>query len=293
MNVNKFKSYDATEQYRNIMKKIFNIGQFVYNKRTKTEVLQCVETPAILSVLLYCSFPILRNRKYYLNIAAAETAWQLKGTQDLTFINKHAPKLWSQFDDNADNRYVDYPYILNAQGYRWRKFFGREQIRLAIKIIKEDPTNRQIIVSSWDPGHDGLVSKAKNTHCLPFFNLRPCPVTKFLHMTVFSRSADMVLGFPYDLYNYSFLLYAFASSTEYKPGYLSFILNNYHVYKIPEHMNVLKKLIDRENLYTDYLYKFPQFTIDDIIYKPEKYVQWVKKHMYYDHNYKPKLELVL
>lgn len=280
-------------QYRSIIDNIKIFGVRIINKRTNTAVIQYIEHPVIIYTLLNEAFPLLTNRKYYLNVAAAETAWQLMGTQDLSFINKYAPKLWSKFDDSVDDKYAEYPYILNAQGFRWQHYFSRNQILEAIKCINMDKSNRQILISSWDPNYDGLLTKSRNTHCLPFFNLRPCPKTNFLHMTVFSRSADMIVGFPYDLYNYSFLLYAFAKSTNLYPGYLSLVLNNYHIYDIPSHRAIMNNIIAGKFICNPGISKFPPFSIDDIIKTPEKYIEWVQYNMKYEHEYKPKVDLVV
>ena len=277
---------NETSLYREILMRIKYQGYLIHNERTKTKVRQYISAPYIFTSWIYKNFPLLQNRQYYPYIAAAETAWQLLGTRDATFINKWAPKIWSKFTD-------EYGMVSNAQGSRWRHFFGRDQIACAIERIRNDPTNRQIILSSWDPGIDGLGNIQPNTHCLPFMNLRPCTTTQHLHMTVFSRSADMVLGFPYDVYNFAFLLYMFAATTGFKPGMLSIVLNNYHVYMLEDHVDILNRVCFEKSIESDAsIDTYPKATLCDIIENPDAYVQWVKDNMFYEHAHKASAELV-
>ena len=274
----------ATMLYQRALTEVMKCGYIVRNERTGVNVRQCIEYPFTFSVFLGSEFPLLQNRRYYLQVAAAETAWQLSGQQKTEFINKYAPKLWSKFER--------YGKIDNAQGYRWRHHFGRDQIAAAVRRIRSYPTDRQIVISSWDPETDGLGSKQPNTHCLPFMNLRPEPSRNLLHMTVFSRSADMILGFPYDLYNYTFLLHAFAKSTMFTAGYLSIVLNNYHVYMLEDHIDVATRVLAESDMTDNEIYMFPEFNISDIMKYPDNYVAYVKD-MNMPHEYAPKVELVV
>ena len=275
----------ATMLYQRVLVEIMHCGDMIKNKRTDVKVRQRLDYPFTFSVFVRSEFPLLQNRKYYPYIAAAETAWQLSGQQKTELINKYAPKLWSKFEKDGK--------ISNAQGYRWRYYFGRDQIADAARAICNNPTDRQIVISSWDPGLDGMGAYFPNVHCLPFMSLRPDPINKLLHMTVISRSADMVLGFPYDLYNYTFLLHAFARSTNLWPGHLSIVLNNYHVYMLEDHIDIVTHVIAESNMTDNEIFWFPKASISDIMNAPEYYIERVKKEMKAPHLYAPKVELVV
>ena len=272
-----------TEQYRKLISKILHEGETLVNKRTGVKVFQHVTIPQVFTLDLGSGFPVFQNRKYSPYISAAETAWQFSGVQNLDLINKYAPKLWSKFADE-DN------LIRNAQGYKWRYGFLRNQIELLIEQLKYNPTNRQLIVASWDPHIDGLGSTKPYTDCLPFMQFLPSK-TK-LNLSVYSRSADMILGFPYDVFNYTFILYAVCNQAGYTPGNLSIILNNMHVYDLPDHMEVAENLIYRHNIEHSILFVYPMYDVRDIMRIPHEYILWVKKHMSISHTYAPKVELV-
>ena len=284
--MNKELYNQATLQYIDMLEEVLKFGDIVYNARTSVTVHQCADKPRVFSIWLYNFFQLLQNRQYYPYVAAAETAWQLMGTQDASFINEIAPKLWSKFTDPEG-------YINNAQGYRWRSKFGRDQIAAAIDRICNHPTDRQIIIASWHPGVDGLGIPRANTHCLPFMQFQVAPNNKYLNLTVYSRSCDMILGFPYDVYNYSFLLYAIARSTNLNAGYLNIIFNNYHIYAKEDHMDIAHTAVSGKHMAMEYILTYPRYTFDDIIHSPKEYVQHIKVNMSYDHPYKPKAEIVI
>ena len=276
----------ATLQYVDMLEEVLKFGSIVHNVRTGVTVHQCADKPRVFSIWLYNSFQLLQNRQYYPHIAAAETAWQLTGKQDASFINEEAPKLWSKFTDK-------HGYILNAQGYRWRYAFGRDQITATIDRICNNPSDRQIVIVSWHPGIDGLGNPKANTHCLPLMQFQVAPKGKYLNLTVYSRSADMILGFPYDVYNYSFLLYAIACSTGLNAGYLNIVFNNYHIYAREDHMEIAQAAISGQNMAEKYIATYPYYTFSAIIQNPKAYIQWVRDTMSYEHPYKPKAEIVI
>ena len=276
----------ATIQYAEMVTEIVHSGMVVQNARTGVSVRQCADKPYVFSIWLYNYFQLLQNRQYYLHVAAAETAWQLMGTEDASFINRVAPKLWSKFTKEDGT-------ISNAQGFRWRQYFGRDQIIIAIDRICNHPTDRQIIVSSWHPGVDGLGRPQANTHCLPLMQFQVSSKRQYLNLTVYSRSADMILGFPYDVYNYSFLLYAMAASCKLRAGYLNIVFNNYHIYWEQDHIDIANTLLSDDNMAMEQIFQYPTYTISDIISFPHKYISWVKSNMRHEHPYKPSAEIVI
>ena len=273
-----------TERYRQLVAIVLHTGELVTNKRTGVDVYQHASIPQVFTINLNNGFPIFGNRKYYPYISAAETAWQFSGVQHLDLINRYAPKLWSKFADENN-------LIRNAQGYMWKYAFLRDQFQLLLNELKNNPTNRQLIISAWNPHTDGLGTKKPYTHCLPFMQFM---VSKsVLNLSVYSRSADMILGFPYDVYNYAFILYAVCRSAGYTPGYLSITLNNMHVYNLPDHMEVAENLIYRNNIELGAISWNPMHDIHDIIQMPHEYILSIRKHMTVPHTYRPQVELVI
>lgn len=168
--------------------------------------------------------PVPGNRRYYPHIAATEVAWQFMGTQDPEFIVGRAPKLWSKFVEDG--------VLKTAYGYRWTEHFGRNQLALAVEQLRDNPTNRQLYVSAWDPSSDGLGGpQPKNIPCPVGFSLTR--VEDRVNMAVFIRSSDVFVGLPYDTMAYALTLDAICSSVgvNVQPGHLHLTLAHPHIYE--------------------------------------------------------------
>jgi thymidylate synthase len=210
--------------------------------------------------------PLAGNRRYYPRVAAVETAWELMGTQDPTFVLQRAPKIWSDFTEEDGK-------IKCAYGYRWRVGFGRDQIRMALDALRKDPSNRQVYVSAWDPSHDGLGApdQPKNIPCPVGFSLTK--TDDRLHLTLFMRSSDVFVGLPYDVMGYALKLDAFAAELECTPGTLHVTLAHPHIYE--PHFEMLTKSLDLNGPVPQP--SLPGWTVGQITQDPDGYVDVVKR----------------
>lgn len=208
--------------------------------------------------------PIAGNRRYWPRVAAAETAWQFLGTQSPDWILKKAPKLWSNFVENGK--------LKTAYGYRWRKHFGRDQLQLAIDELRDNPTNRQIYISAWDPAADGLGGpQPKNIPCPVGFSLTR--TRHQLHCSLFIRSSDVFVGLPYDVMGYALTTAAIARSIGCQPGTMHVTLAHPHFYHI--HLDAVKACIvgDRSEWTLDNVEPLlPHWPVESIVNAPDEYL---------------------
>jgi len=170
-----------------------------------------------------------------------EALWMLSGRNDVFFP--------SQFNSNIKN-YSDNGVIFNgAYGYRWSNHFeGIDQIGEAIKILKEDPTSRRVVIAMWDPYADlGVPSKDLpfNTHIYLLVN------NGALHMTVCNRSNDAVWGaFGANVVHMSILHEYLAEQMGYSVGRYYQFTNNLHIYE--KHWDMMRSFSVDVNPYPGY-----------------------------------------
>ncbi len=209
------------EAYKGLLTELYHGDAWETNARTGVGIYLLHGGTSFKLDVSSGKLPLAGNRAYYPRVAAAEVAWQMLGTKDPEFIMKHAPKMWGKFIEDGE--------LKTAYGYRWRKHFGRDQLGLAIEELRGNPTNRQLFISAWDPGSDGLGGpQPKNIPCPVGFT-----VSRFedeLHMTVLIRSSDVVVGLPYDVMAYALTLDAIAASTGTRPSSLTVTLAHPHYY---------------------------------------------------------------
>ena len=123
--------------------------------------------------------------------------------------------IWDQWAD--ENGTIGKAYGSIVKEYK--------QIDTLIDKIKNDPTDRGMIINLWD-----LAS-------LPLMGLRPCCLMSIwsvidnkLNCHLIQRSGDMMLGVPFNTTQYAVLLYIIAQVTGTEPGFLTHEITDAHVY---------------------------------------------------------------
>ncbi|AKQ75804.1 thymidylate synthase [Roseobacter phage RDJL Phi 2] len=271
------------EAYRSLLSELMNHGVTETNERTRTQIKMLQGGHSFKLDLTSGRLPIAGNRRYYPHVAAAETAWQFMGTKDPDFIVSKAPKLWSKFVEDGE--------LKTAYGHRWREAFGRDQIKLAVTELMDNPTNRQLFISAWDPSCDGLGGpQPKNIPCPVGFT-----VSRFgddLHMSVFIRSSDVFVGLPYDVMCYALTADAIAAEAGLRPATLHVTLAHPHLYE--PHWNAVKACLTGDWSAGEWREQkefakasttwasgceptLPAWPIDDILENPDGYIDTVRR----------------
>jgi len=204
---------------------------------------------------------LFSTRKILPRIAAAEVAWMLSGTRSTEWLSKHT-KIWQKFEDRPG-------FINTAYGYRWVHEFGRNQIEEAIGLLKKDPSTRQALVISWNPGTDGLMSQGfdKNVPCPFAFNLYIVAGKGFI--SVYQRSADVIIGIPYDLMTYYLLGQAIFNSVGIKFGGVGIMIGDAHIYENCYQVanTMIDNIVPHFQHYLDH-----EWTVAEILEKPDTFV---------------------
>lgn len=116
---------------------------------------------------------------------------------------------------------------------------GIDQVANAIDKIKNNPNDRRIIVSAWNPVD------------FPQMALPPCHMMHQLivrdgklNLIWTQRSCDMFLGIPYNIASYALLLLLYAKEAGLKPGILKGELHDAHIYT--NHLPQVEKQLQRK-----------------------------------------------
>lgn len=212
-------AFDAT--YQGLLRQIFEQGVSERNARTGHEV-RAIPGLHFSHDLERDGFPLLSLRKIPVRMFVAEQVWFIAGVRKPADFLREFTKIWDAFTNPAD-------VVTVAYGYRWRRHFGRDQLKLLLDLLKKDPSSRHGVVVTWDPAQDGL-GGAKKANV-------PCPYTFTvniiggrLHFHNIVRSNDMVLGFPSDVAGFALLQYFLAQKLGVRPGVYSHSISNAHIY---------------------------------------------------------------
>jgi thymidylate synthase len=114
-----------------------------------------------------------------------EGLWMLAGRRDVKWISRFN-STFAQFSDDGE-------VFHGAYGYRWRHHFSKiDQIDECIRLLKENPNDRRVVMQMWDPVTD-LGQEGKDFPCNTQIKFRVNPYG-YLDMHVTNRSNDMIWG---------------------------------------------------------------------------------------------------
>ena len=152
-----------------------------------------------------------------------ESIWMLAGHQDVDFVAKFASNMKEYSDDGV--------ILRGAYGYRWRHWFGVNQIDWVIDHLIDYPDSRRAVVSMWDTQRDikAVNDGDKDVPCNTsiYFTIRDGR----LDMTVTNRSNDIIWGcYGANAVHMSFLQEYVALKLRVKIGKYYQISNDWHIY---------------------------------------------------------------
>ena len=247
-------------------------GDIIYNERTMQETKTLFNT----SLMYFDDFDKYSNWNFFImpegrcifpHIAAAELCWALTGEKNIKLIDKYS-KMWSKFTNEVGE-------VETAYGYRMRRHFGRDQLLELKDLINKDISTRQALVSYWDPVSDGLLNqgKVKNVPC-PFAWQINVDSEDSLHLTLFMRSSDLVVGLPYDFMFYDQLALALANELNLSKKNITIMSANSHIYRAHENI-VLRQITLDDPVFLPKYYQ-SKTTLSEIMLNPESYIEEIR-----------------
>lgn len=271
------------QQYLDALKKIMDEGAYKPNRTG-------VATKAIFGVPLRFKmsdgFPAVTTKKLAWEAVKAELLWFLSGSSDVKELQKLGCKIW---DANAEAPYWkpkakfegDLGRVYGVQWRKWKSAYSDtpiDQIALAIKKLKENPTDRRIIVSAWNPAELDMMALPPCHLLFQFF-----VTDNKLSLLMYQRSCDMFLGVPFNIASYSLLLHMVAQVTGLVADECILMLADAHIYE--NHFDQVKEQLTREPLPLPKLRLNPDikniddFKMEDIKLEDYKYHPPIKAPM--------------
>lgn len=224
------------EIYQDLLRRIMTEGTEELSERTQHKTKTLVGQHFSIDIEKD-GFPLLTLRQIPIKMFVAEQMWFLAGVRKPEDFLRNFTKIWDIFTNPGD-------VVTVAYGYRWRRHFGRDQIKLLIELLQKEPSSRQAVIVTWDPAQDGLsLFKKKNVPCPYTFTVNIVGGRLHLHNIV--RSNDVVLGTPADVAGFALLQCILAQKLGVRPGIYSHSISNAHVYD--NHFAGAQELISRKS----------------------------------------------
>ncbi len=171
-----------------------------------------------------------------------EGLWMIGGREDVKFPASFAKQI-AEYSDNGEVLY-------GAYGYRWRHAFGRDQLQWVVKKLKENPEDRRVVLSMWDPKLDPIAadSAGKDIPCNTqvYFRIAKIGDVPRLCMQVNCRSNDILWGaYGANAVHMSMMQEYLANKIGVEIGWYVQNSFNWHAYT-----SFLRKMLSRSSIYS-------------------------------------------
>jgi thymidylate synthase len=208
-------------QYLDLMERILREGVEKHD-RTGTGTLSVFGHQ--MRFALSDGFPLVTTKKLHLKSIVHELLWFLKGETNIKYLNDNGVRIW---DEWADER-GDLGPVYGSQWRSWPTQDGGtiDQIANLVEMIRKNPDSRRLIVTAWNPAEVDKMALPP-CHCLFQFYV----AEGRLSCQLYQRSADTVLGVPFNIASYALLTMMVAQVTDLKPGDFIHTLGDAHLYK--------------------------------------------------------------
>jgi dihydrofolate reductase/thymidylate synthase len=202
------------------------------------------------------SFPLLTTKRVFWRGVAEELLWFIKGDTNANHLTERGVKIWEgngsrEFLDKRGLNHREVGDLGPVYGFQWRHFGakyvdmhtdysgqGVDQLMECIRKIKDDPADRRILLSAWNPADLGQMALPPCHMFCQFF-----VANGELSCLMYQRSCDMGLGVPFNIASYSLLTCMMAQVCDLKPGDFIHVMGNAHVYA--NHVEPLKTQLQR------------------------------------------------
>jgi len=181
-------------------------------------------------------FPMVTTKKLHLKSIVYELLWFLAGDTNVRYLQEHGVRIWNEWADEHGN-------LGPVYGHQWRSWTGADgqtidQIAEAVRLIREQPDSRRIIVSAWNVGDLPNMALAP-CHCLFQFYV----AEGRLSCQLYQRSADVFLGVPFNIASYALLTLMMAQVTGLEPGEFVHTFGDVHIYQ--NHLDQVREQLGR------------------------------------------------
>lgn len=243
-----------------IVEKILDIGEM---KSNRTGV-DAVTVPGMMfDHDMGKGFPLLTTKKVPFRLVASELEFFIKGITDKDWLRDRNNHIWDEWcspekvtyghDEDTKQKMRQERELGPIYGFQWRNFGGDydsynkrsalptgvDQLSNIVKTLKENPDDRRMIVSAWNPL---ALGKMALPPCHYLFQVTV--INGKLNLLWNQRSVDVALGLPFNIASYGLLLHLLAKEAGLKEGRLVGFLADTHIYH--NHVEGMKEQLTRE-----------------------------------------------
>jgi thymidylate synthase len=168
-------------------------------------------------------FPLVTTKRVHFKSVVHELLWFIRGQTNIRFLNENGVTIWDEWADPDG----ELGRVYGAQWRDWKTADGRavDQLTEVVRMIKENPDSRRLIVTAWNPGE---VTQMALPPCHALFQFYVLDGS--LSCQLYQRSADLFLGVPFNIASYALLTSMVAAVAGLKVGDFIHTFGDIHIY---------------------------------------------------------------
>jgi thymidylate synthase len=218
---------------------------------------------------LSAGFPLVSTKQLHLKSIIYELLWFLRGDTNLRYLHDHGVTIWDEWADE----HGDLGPIYGKQWRSWPTADGNvDQLAQVVEQIKKNPNSRRLIVSSWNVGE---LDQMALLPCHALFQFYVAAGR--LSCQLYQRSADVLLGVPFNIASYALLTHMVAQQCDLEAGDFIWTGGDCHLYlnhleqadlQLSREPYPLPELVIRRRPPTLFDYDFEDFEIRNYRHHP-------------------------
>ena len=243
----------ANDAYINTTKQVMESGIPVNTRNS--EVLRATNI-----IHTFDGTPLVTVRKTAWKLALREMEWFLSGSNNIKDLHPSVRHWWEPWKEEFGAISGNYgeQFRHSVQSYQNPDTLDNsfDQIEYLVRGIKNHPFSRRNVITTWNTGD------MANPHT-PITNCHGSIIQAFVNndneidLTMYQRSGDFLLGVQHNWIQYYAFILWLARETDRKPGKLTWVGGDVHIYK--DHWNVAHEILGIQSGYTD----APQLVLRD------------------------------
>jgi thymidylate synthase len=172
---------------------------------------------------LNAGFPLVTTKKLHLRSIIYELLWFLRGDTNIQYLHEHGVTIWDEWADKNG----DLGPVYGKQWRSWPTPDGRniDQLSQVIEQLKTNPNSRRILVSAWNVGE---LDRMALLPCHALFQFYVAD--RRLSCQLYQRSADALLGVPFNIASYALLTHMIAQQCDLQVGDFVWTGGDCHLY---------------------------------------------------------------
>lgn len=168
-------------------------------------------------------FPLLTTKKVHMRSIIHELLWFLKGETNVRYLHANKVTIWDEWADANGELGPIY-------GKQWRSWEGPngrrvDQIRNVVEQISKNPNSRRLLVVAFNPAD---LPEVAPPACHTLFQFYVSGDR--LSLQLYQRSADLMLGVPFNIASYALFLMMVAQVTGLRPYEFIHTFGDVHIY---------------------------------------------------------------